>query len=184
MRGVVLPEDAVFGIVVYSESYKAWEEDLVAANARGKKKAHAFVDGIEGNGTTNISDSLDRALDSGADTIFLLSDGAPSWDDFGAVDKDYGEDEVVVDLEYKEKVTTRDARLEYHGPYLFDEWLVDDVRRMNAFRRIRMHCIGLGEANMGLLRKLAEMGHGEVFAVGDGKGGRAPERRPVLRLTG
>lgn len=73
-----LPDDAVFGIIVYSESYKAWEEDLVAANARGKKKAHAFVDGIEGNGTTNISDSLDRALDSGADTIFLLSDGDPN----------------------------------------------------------------------------------------------------------
>jgi hypothetical protein len=73
-----LPDDAVFGIVVYSESYKSWEEELVAANARGKKKAHAFVDGIEGNGTTNISDSLDRALDSGADTIFLLSDGDPN----------------------------------------------------------------------------------------------------------
>jgi len=45
--------------------------------------------------------------------------------------------------------------------------LVGDVKRMNAFRRIRLHCIGLGEANMGLLRRLAEMGHGEVYAVGD-----------------
>ena len=73
-----LPDDAVFGIVVYSESYASWEKELVAANARGKKKAHAFVDGLNGNGTTNISDSLDRALDSGADTIFLLSDGDPN----------------------------------------------------------------------------------------------------------
>lgn len=73
-----LPDDALFGIVVYSESYAAWEQELVAANARGKKKAHAFVDGIRANGTTNISDSLDRALDSGADTIFLLSDGDPN----------------------------------------------------------------------------------------------------------
>lgn len=81
-----LPDDAVFGIVVYSESYKSWEEDLVAANARGKKKAHAFVDGIEGNGTTNISDSLDRALDSGADTVFLLSDGDPNRGRVSSVD--------------------------------------------------------------------------------------------------
>ena len=73
-----LPDDAVFGIIVYSESYASWEQDLVAANARGKKKAHAFVDEINANGTTNISDSLDRALDSGADTIFLLSDGDPN----------------------------------------------------------------------------------------------------------
>ena len=73
-----LPDDAVFGVIVYSESYKSWEDELVAAKSRGKKKAHAFVDDLNGNGTTNISDSLDRALDSGADTIFLLSDGDPN----------------------------------------------------------------------------------------------------------
>ena len=37
---------------------------------------------------------------------------------------------------------------------------------MNAFRRIRMHCIGLGEANMGLLKRLAKMGNGETFSMG------------------
>jgi secreted protein with Ig-like and vWFA domain len=81
-----LPDDALFGVVVYSESYRSWEEGLVAANARGKKKAHAFVDGLDGNGTTNICDSLDRALDSGADTIFLLSDGDPNRGRVSSVD--------------------------------------------------------------------------------------------------
>jgi len=73
-----LPKDAAFNVVVYSESYKVWEKELVAATPRGKKKAHKFVDQINGNGTTNIGDSLDAALDQDADTVFLLSDGNPN----------------------------------------------------------------------------------------------------------
>lgn len=37
---------------------------------------------------------------------------------------------------------------------------------MNAFRRIRLHCVGLGEANEALLNSLADIGNGEVFIVG------------------
>jgi hypothetical protein len=73
-----LPKDAVFNVVVYSESYKVWEKDLVAATPRNKRKAHQFVDRLNGNGTTNISDSLDTALERDADTVFLLSDGNPN----------------------------------------------------------------------------------------------------------
>jgi hypothetical protein len=106
------------------------------------------------------------ALTEGCDTIFLLSDGAPSWDDFHIVDKDYGEGRVVADVEYGAEAP-RTPTLVYHGPYSSDaNWLAEDVRRLNAFRRIRMHCVGLGEANMSLLRRLAEMGHGEAFEFG------------------
>jgi len=86
-----LPDDAVFGIIVYSESYKSWEDELVPASSRHKKKAHAFVDELNGNGTTNISDSLDRAMDSGADTIFLLSDGDPNRGRVSSLDALLGE---------------------------------------------------------------------------------------------
>jgi len=138
-------------------------------------------------GTTNMHSGLRRAfslsdkgyveeaafvdtavLTHGCDTIFLLSDGAPSWDDFHIVDKDYGEGKVVVDTEYG-AAAARTPQIRYHGPYDQDEWLVEDVRRMNAFRRIHLHCIGLGEANMGLLGRLAEMGRGEVFQFGKQK---------------
>ena len=73
-----LPKGAVFGVVVYSESYAVWEDELVAATPRNKKKAHKFVEGLKGNGTTNIADSLDKASELGPDTIFLLSDGDPN----------------------------------------------------------------------------------------------------------
>jgi Mg-chelatase subunit ChlD len=55
-----------------------WETKLVAATPRNKKKAHQFVDQLNGNGTTNIGDSLDAALEQDADTIYLLSDGNPN----------------------------------------------------------------------------------------------------------
>ena len=44
-----------------------------------------------------------------------------------------------------------------------------DVERMNAFRRITIHCVGLGEANEALLTSLAPLGNGQVFIVGKKK---------------
>jgi hypothetical protein len=73
-----LPKKAVFAVVVYSESYAAWKDELAPATPRNKKKLHKFVDALKGNGTTNICDSLDRALALDADTIYLLSDGDPN----------------------------------------------------------------------------------------------------------
>jgi hypothetical protein len=88
-----LPDDAVFNVIVYSESYALWQTGMAEAKKRAKKKAHAFIDGLTANGTTNICDSLDKALEIAglspltggaeetqlaADTIFLLSDGDPN----------------------------------------------------------------------------------------------------------
>ena len=88
-----LPEDATFNIVVYSESYKVWETKMMRARSREKKAAHAFIRGLVANGTTNIGDSLDKALELAgeagaladeapdglaADTLYLLSDGNPN----------------------------------------------------------------------------------------------------------
>jgi hypothetical protein len=104
-------------------------------------------------------------INEGCDTIFLLSDGAPTTDDFMLDDKDYKEGQVSSDIEAG-TAAARTPRLWYPGPYRDPKWLVEDVRRMNAFRRIRMHCIGLGEANMQLLNDLAKSGNGEVFSFG------------------
>jgi hypothetical protein len=144
--------------------------DAPDGKLRGKTNLHSGLKkayGLAGRGFVDAVAYVDpEALTEGCDTIFLLSDGAPSWDDYHAFDKDYGEGKVVYDQEYDVEAP-RQPRIGYPGPYLQNEWLVEDVKRMNAFRRIRLHCIGLGEANMGLLRQLADMGHGEVYAVGD-----------------
>lgn len=122
-----------------------------------------------------------KALTEGCDTIFLLSDGVPNWDGFDIVDKDYGEGNVMKDLEAG-VAAQRTPQLNYHGPYAgfpnvtgrpspgqIDCWLIRDIRRMNAFRRIRLHCVGLGEANETLLESLAAIGNGQVFIVGKKK---------------
>jgi hypothetical protein len=139
---------------------------------RGKTNLHAGLRrafGLAGRGFVETVAYVDpEALTEGCDTIFLLSDGAPSSDDYEATDKDYGEGQVVVDQEYGQ-AAARTPRLIYPGPYVREDWLVEDLKRMNAFRRIRLHCVGLGEANMSLLRRLADVGRGEVFVFGDKK---------------
>ncbi len=119
-----------------------------------------------------------KPLTEGCDTMFLLSDGNPNWDGFDVQDQDYGEGRVVQDVEAGIQAQ-RTPRINYHGPYAIygathdavpmqpsDCWMLRDVRRLNAFRRIRLHCVGLGEANEALLGHLAKIGNGEVFIVG------------------
>ncbi|MHC4512910.1 MAG: vWA domain-containing protein [Planctomycetota bacterium] len=106
-----------------------------------------------------------KAMAEGCDTIFLLSDGTPSWDDFGIKDKDYKEGRVVRDQEYGEPAP-RTPFLIYHGPYVHRHWLEDEVARMNVFRKVPVHCIGIGEADISLLRGIAGSSMGEVFLRG------------------
>ncbi len=142
-----LPDDARFGVVVYSESYALWTPGLSDAGSKAKKKAHKFVDAITANGTTNICDSLEAAFEvagvgrtgagrSGAgrtggakgeegfaaDTIFLLSDGNPNRGRLANVSE-----------------------------------LLADVVRRTARARLVIHAVGIGEvAGSPFLRELAE----------------------------
>lgn len=131
-----LSDDATCNILVYSESYKAWRPEMVALKRKAKGKAHAFIDSLRANGTTNISDPLDKAFEVAgagplglppkatalkADTIFLLSDGEPN--------------------------RGRSSRL--------DE-LLEEVARRNAPHGLVIHAIGIGEvAGSSFLEELA-----------------------------
>ncbi|MCR9244363.1 MAG: hypothetical protein NXI31_04975 [bacterium] len=106
-----------------------------------------------------------KVLTEGCDTIFLLSDGAPSWDTFEKKAINYDQEEGVESTEYSNNRQVT-SHMNYAGPYVGQDWLEEDVERMNAFRRIRMHCVGLGEANMSLLKGLAKMGNGKWFSMG------------------
>lgn len=143
--------------------------DYPDGKLRGATNMHAGLKlafALAGRGFVDEPAYVDPdALVEGCDTIFLVSDGRPSVDDFRIVDKDYGEGNVVTNHESGNQAQ-RTPNLWYHGPYDRDDWLVEDMKRMNAFRRIRLHAIGIGEANMGLLEKLAEIGHGEAFSFG------------------
>ena len=130
-----------------------------ALHSKGFAGSNAYVDPM--------------ALAEGCDTILLLSDGDPSVDDFLEVDKNYGERKTVQSFERGEAGAST-PQVWSSGPFISSglancPYIVADVRRMNTFRRVRMHAVGLGEANMTLTKLLAELGHGEAIQVGKAK---------------
>jgi hypothetical protein len=189
-----LPKDKWFSVIIFGDESKplATTKSMVRATKANIDHAMEELDAITAEsiktkklmGQTNMHKALRDAfgltnkgiveelayvdaatLTEGCDTIFLLSDGAPSWDEFAVKDRDYGEGKVVKDNESKIEAP-RTPTLIYYGPYVEGDWLPDDVARMNAFRRVRIHCIAIGEANTGLMRRLADIGHGMLFEVG------------------
>lgn len=103
----------------------------------------------------------------GCDSVFLLSDGAPSFDSFAVEDQFYANEiKVVADQESGREISRRE-RIVYHGPYHESPWFDDDLRRMNLFRRVPIHCIAIGEADVPLLRRIAAESGGQVYVFED-----------------
>ncbi len=85
-----LPAEATFNVIVYSSIVKKWAASMAAASISNREEADAWARSIPADGGTNIHDALlrgfqvagvgttDRRYESGADTIFFLSDGRPS----------------------------------------------------------------------------------------------------------
>jgi hypothetical protein len=154
--GPANPPDAPDGTLRGRTNLHGALREAFSLRSRGYVEAHDFVD--------------PTAIAEGPDTIFVLSDGAPSWDDFNVVDKDYGEGKVVRDTEYGREVP-RTERLHYWGPYGITPWIVEDVTRLNAFRKTQIHCVGIGEAQMELLRAIADAAMGQTYQFGAAAGG-------------
>jgi hypothetical protein len=118
------------------------------------------------NGLEPRMDYVDgELLESGADSLFVFSDGVPSWDDFAAIDRRDPEDEVG-DPE-SDAPAPPEKKIQFFGPYV-EDWrlLIDDVRRMNLFRNAEIHCVGIGEASMELLRDIAATAGGSTKQIG------------------
>jgi hypothetical protein len=73
-----LPERTRFNIALFAQVPVPWQRGLVPANAANREKAIDFVNNLQANGGTNVHGVLEFALASGADTVFLLTDGEPS----------------------------------------------------------------------------------------------------------
>ncbi|MBZ0135210.1 MAG: hypothetical protein K8I27_02415 [Planctomycetes bacterium] len=106
---------------------------------------------------------------TGADTIFVLSDGDPTDDDWAIVDAREEWDQTG-DPESRTRHADQ-PNLRFPGPYGYwqyqgqGEWIVDDVWRMNLFHKSEIHCIGIGEVSYGLLQGIARHGMGQVKMV-------------------
>jgi hypothetical protein len=102
----------------------------------------------------------------GADTIFLLSDGKQSWSDWDCIDKTDAKDQAG-DPETGEDITGGDyPELHFYGPYVDGRHMLEDLIRLNLFRKAEIHCIGLGEADADTLRAISNIGNGQTRIVG------------------
>jgi len=106
-------------------------------------------------------------FDDGCDTIFLLSDGAPTWDDWPASDRADPDDQAG-DPELGGRQADSDT-LNFPGPYARTHHLISDVTRLNLFRKVEIHCVGMGGAQMNTLRTLAALGRGEAVDLTAGQ---------------
>jgi Mg-chelatase subunit ChlD len=85
-----LPDDAYFNIITFNHLVHRWEKEMVKASQKNKNAAYKFVRRLKPKGSTYTYGALKEAFklagmgardpqyDSGVDTIFLLSDGAPT----------------------------------------------------------------------------------------------------------
>jgi hypothetical protein len=78
--GVVaqLPDDAWFGVVVFSSQLATWQPRLVPATSINKHKACFFVNSLQARGDTATYDALEAALRMDAEAVYLVTDGLPT----------------------------------------------------------------------------------------------------------
>lgn len=68
-----------FNLVRFDTNTRTLHDRPKKLSPRSVKEARQFIDGLQPGGATNIYDSLEQVLKAGdIDTIFFLSDGAPS----------------------------------------------------------------------------------------------------------
>jgi len=74
----LLPRHVQFNIYLFAGEVAPWARGLVAATKEHTESAIAFLEQHKPYGGTNLFAAVLAGLQSGADTVFLLSDGEPS----------------------------------------------------------------------------------------------------------
>jgi hypothetical protein len=118
---VDLPAGANFALITYNKFVKAWQEKPVPASKRWKNEALSYVLGIQASDATNIFDALELALSMGAR---------------GLADKYYASQVDTIFFLTDGKPT--DGRIQDTAKIL------EEVRRINKFGKVRIHTIGVG----------------------------------------
>jgi uncharacterized protein with von Willebrand factor type A (vWA) domain len=82
-----LSENASFTVIFFGSKIKKWQDNLVPASEFNKNRAISYINQMKAKGGTNMSDAIEEAFNiigtgtntsSQVETIFLLTDGAPT----------------------------------------------------------------------------------------------------------
>ena len=154
-----LPKTARFNIIVYSNKVTAWQKGLKPASKSAIKSAGRFVKEFLARGATYTDDALKRAFeDSEADTIVLLSDGAPTKPDFPS---DYLIGEILKDIANRN--AARKMRINtfgFEGTGLWPDKILGQPSGPRATPTVKDV-----ETFTGFMKQLAEDNHGSFQSI-------------------
>ncbi len=136
-----LPEEKNFNILLFSSDVKTWNTQLVKAEEKRKKEAVAYIEGVQAEGSTFTDVAVARAFsDPRIDTIYLITDGAPTHTSYGGGD------------------LAPDSR----G---LMQQIKSDVRAWNYLRRVRIFTLGFEGAEENFLKELSKQNGGRYLRI-------------------
>ena len=136
-----LSEDRNFNVLAYSTDVSPWKPLLVSAARKTRQSGLGFVAGLEAEGITVTDTALRTALeDPKIDTIYLITDGAPT------------------------HVGSRGPDLPPDAPQLMDQ-ILRETKAVNHLRGVRIFTLGFEGAEEGFLEKLSEENHGRYVRI-------------------
>jgi hypothetical protein len=130
------------------------------------------------------------AFTGGCDTIFLLSDGTPTqWDFHGRgplrdvpgyeikarrykykyKDPETGEESEREVNQPAQTVPPRKIQQSMQGPYQNQHHFRSDLERLNLFRKVQIHVVGVGEYSKTWLDLVKDAGLGKLRLIGKGQ---------------
>ena len=117
-----LPPGTKFDIIAFGTTAERYSPKMIEASPASIKKAQKFVEDLEPNGATNIYDAMESALGLAGR---------------GSIDKYYGSsvDTIFLLTDGQPTIGPMDDSTER---------ILDAVHRMNPYKRVIVHTIGLG----------------------------------------
>ena len=119
IRAVELLEPRTrFNIIKFNNTPSSWSKKLQLFSKKSVKSARRYAEGLSPSGSTNIFDSLAMVLEAGeVDTIYLLTDGAPS---AGRITTPTGILSEIKKMNAEYQVTIHTIAMAYESSFLRD----------------------------------------------------------------
>lgn len=138
-----LPSDIYFNVIDYSSDVRSWKKGMVQASDTNKQAAIEHIEGLQAEGITVTDMALEGAFaDLNVDTIYLITDGAPTHMGSSNAGNGLPEDalQIMADIH-------------------------DRVAELNFLRGVRIFALGFQGAHEEFLKKLAADHAGKYVAI-------------------
>ena len=136
-----LPSDVRFNLVTYSTDVDPWQEAMVKSSKGNKTGAGKYVEELRAEGVTVTDLALEEAFsDLSLDTIYLVTDGAPTH--VGSSGRGDPEDSAQIVREIHNR-----------------------MKELNFLRDVRIFTLGFKGAKEEFLKKLSEDHGGRYVAI-------------------